>query len=691
MRLLDLPLLTAVLFIGALGAFAQERPYHCGTDEMRQQIFLQHPELIPGIARASERLEEFTHEFEKQPQQKSGATYIIPVVFHVVHNYGPENISDAQIHDALKQVNIQFRKLNSDTTDIVSVFKPIAADCQIEFRLAQLDPNGNCTTGITRTVSPLTAIGDHQVKSLIHWPPDKYLNVYVCNQAAGLAGHSMLPGDADTIPEWDGIVMQHSYLGTIGTSEYFRRTVLTHEIGHYLNLQHIWGGNNVPNYFYLPCGDAGNCAFDDGVADTPNTIGWQTCSLGGYTCSSLDNVQNYMDYAYCALMFTEGQKTRMHACLNSSVANRNNLWTPANLAATGTDDLTYYFCEAKFDADKRVICAGQSVTLTDLSVHGTLNRTWTITGATLSSSTDSVITATFANPGTYTVQLQVTNGVQNLTSVQTDYITVLPSAGSISVMHEPFESLPDVADGWVVLPKDCPVNWEVTSLDGYNSLQSFTVQNFPVSAVTNFEFISQPFDASGLSTFGISFDYAYAQKQTTNMESFQISISNDCGATWSIRKNLNGSSTLKTVDTLVTTSFVPVDETQWKSDIITTVPSTYLVNDLLVKFNFIAKGGNNLYIDNIRMGDPAVMGLAEHQESEIMVFPNPAFSELNLQSEKGTAIDEVRIYDLSGKLVMTELFGESKAALNIASLSPGAYIVQVNSGADIFRKQIIKQ
>ena len=390
MRSIKLLLFTILLFTFVNKLIAQERPYHCGTDEMRQQIYLQHPELIPGIAGASERLESFTKEFEKQPHQKSAPTYVIPVVFHVIHNYGQENISDAQIHDAIKQVNLQFRKLNPDTADIVNVFKPIAADCEIELRLAQLDPNGNCTSGITRTVSPLTAIGDHQVKSLIQWPPDKYLNIYVCNQAAGLAGHAMLPADADTIPEWDGIVMQHSYLGTIGTSEYFKRTVLTHEIGHYLNLQHIWGGNNVPNYYYLPCGDAGNCAFDDGVADTPNTIGWQTCSLGAYSCSSLDNVQNYMDYAYCALMFTEGQRTRMHACLNSPVAGRNNLWTPANLATTGTDDATYYLCQAKFDVDKRVICVGESITLTDVSVHGALSRTWTVTGANLSSTTDSV-------------------------------------------------------------------------------------------------------------------------------------------------------------------------------------------------------------------------------------------------------------------------------------------------------------
>lgn len=260
------------------------------------------------------------------------------------------------------------------------------------------------------------------MKSLIHWPPNKYLNIYVCAQAAGLAGHSMLPAAADTIPEWDGIVMQHSYVGTIGTSEYFRRTVLTHEIGHFLNLQHIWGGNNVPNYYYLPVSDPGNCAYDDEVSDTPNTIGWQSCNLSGTTCGDLDNVQNYMDYAYCGRMFTEGQKARMHACLNSSVANRNNLWQPANLAATGTDDGTYYLCAAKFEADKRVVCVGDTITFSDLSYNGVQTRYWEINGATTNSTTDSIVKAVYSSPGKYTIKLTVGRDGEDVSVTRNEYI-----------------------------------------------------------------------------------------------------------------------------------------------------------------------------------------------------------------------------------------------------------------------------
>lgn len=673
-------LLLANLCFFILPIQAQEPLKHCGTDEMHQQLFQQYPQYNAGIERANQRLQKFTTEYAKLPSNKSGALYVIPVVFHIIHNYGDENISDAQIHDAMKQLNMQYRKLNADTTDIVTAFKPLAADIEVEFRLAQLDPYGNCTSGITRTVSPLTAIGDHQVKSLIHWPSDSYLNVYVCAEAAGLAGHALLPSAADTIPQWDGIVMQHDYVGTIGTSDYFRRTVLSHEVGHYLNLQHIWGGNNVPNYYYLPVGDAGNCAFDDDVMDTPNTLGWQTCNLNGYTCGSLDNVQNYMDYSYCALMFTEGQKTRMHACLNSTVANRNNLWSPANRIATGTDDVTYYLCQAKFETEKRIACVGEAITLTDVSTHGVQSRTWTIPGATLSSTTDSVITATFSTPGTYDVTLNVSSGAQNLDHTEVAYITILPSTGSMNVLHEHFEVAQDFEDHWNVVPKDAPNNWERTTLAAYNSGSSITVQNHGVGAESSYEFISEPFDASGLPAIALWFDFAYAQRQTTDIEQLQVSISTDCGASWLIKKNYYGSTSLKTVDTLVTSSFIPVDSTQWKHDVISNITSASLTNDLLFKFKFDAKAGNNIYIDNIRIGNPAILGLDVLSALELTVYPNPATDKITLDLPEGLNVLSASFLDVTGKFISTEAMNDSLTTeFSIDHLSTGMYTLHLST------------
>jgi PKD repeat protein len=664
----------------------------CSTDEMHQRLFHEHPQYNEGIIRANQRLKTFTEDYALNSTNRVDGVYIIPVVFHIIHNNGNENISDAQIHDAIRQANLQFRKRNSDTTEIVSAFQSLAADCEIELRLAQLDPEGNCTSGITRTVSTLGSIGDHQVKSLIQWPPNKYLNVYICSQAAGLAGHALLPSAADTIPQWDGIVMQHSYIGTFGTSDYFRRTVLTHEIGHYLNLQHIWGGNNVPNYYYLPVAQAVNCNHDDEVEDTPLTIGWQSCNLNGNSCGSLDNVQNYMDYAYCARMFTEGQKTRMHACLNSPVAGRNNLWTEQNLIETGTDDITFYLCAAKFEANKRVACINEVITLTDLSYHGIQTRQWIINGAVISNPTDSVTTITFSEPGVYTVQLKVARGLEEVELTETNYIHILPASGTLDALHEGFENQFDYEERWVNLPNNSPVHFERINDTGYKSESSLFLNNFDASLSTVYEFISHPFDASGLSAIAISFDWAYAAKPGTNPEILQVAVSNNCGETWSVRKTYSGSSILRSVPDPMITAFTPADTNEWNSDVITTIPSTFLTSNLQFKFKFDSKAGNNLFIDNIRIGHPESLNTSLLLKEGLRVFPNPSKDFVQIQKDEALEWKEILIFDLLGKNVLQQsLTGISSLDLDISSLQVGTYLIQIETNVGKFTFRHVKE
>lgn len=652
--------------------FAQS---HCGTDEMHQQLFQQHPEYNEGIQRAYERSQQFAQEYAQAAHPKSDAIYVIPVVFHIIHNYGPENISDAQIHDALYQVNLQFRKQNPDTNEIVPAFQSIAADIQIEFRLAQLDPNGNCTSGITRTASQLTYTGDHSVKSLIHWPPDKYLNIYVCAEAAGLAGHALLPYAADSIPEWDGIVMQHTYTGTIGTSDYFRRTVLTHEIGHYLNLQHIWGGNNVPDFPYLPVGDAGNCAFDDDVADTPNTIGWSTCNLNAQSCGSLDNVQNYMDYAYCARMFTEGQKSRMHAALNDTIANRNNLWQPANLAATGTDGNTNYLCEAHFEAPKTVVCEGESVVFSDISFHGVTDRLWTFEGGTAANLTSDTVSVTYTTAGTYDVTLVVSNGNDTLSVTIPDYITVIPAIGIQAGIIEDFESEAVFDNAWFVDDYNSPLNWTITT-PGYASAQSISIPNYNSGEGIAYGFHSYTLNTGGLSSFAISYDWAYAQRNGGDADVFRILISNDCGDSWQVKKSYSGISTLQSVTDTIPTPFTPSGTDEWNSDTIY-LNSANLTDHLLVKFYFISKGGNNFYLDNIRMGHPDVLGIATMDTREITAYPNPATEQVTLNWNTTGAINTIRLVDAMGQTVLLQEVDitDSGTQLELAKFANGYYLI----------------
>ena len=676
-----------LFFIAALvlsNSFAQEM-LHCGSDEMEQKLFQEHPEYKQAYLRSRKKLESFTKQYQEN-HTKSGATYIIPVVFHIIHNNGPENINDSQIYDAVEQVNLQYRKLNPDTNQIVSAFQSSAADAQIEIRLAQIDPNGNCTSGITRTVSPLTYPGDHQVKSLIHWPPEKYLNIYVCFDAAGLAGHALMPAAADTIPEWDGIVMRHDYVGTIGTSDYFRRTVLSHEIGHYLNLYHIWGGNNVPDFYYLPVGNAGNCAYDDEVTDTPNTIGWSSCNLNATSCSSLDNVQNYMDYAYCALMFTEGQKVRMHAALNSPIAQRNNLWTPANLTATGTDGLVNQLCEAKFESDKRVICQGDSVLFKDVSSHGVISRLWSFeAGMVMGSVTNDTAIVLYNQAGTYDVTIKVSNGTDTLELTLTDYITVLPAQGSAHGITEGFEdNLSVFSSRWHVREVGQMYNWEIFS-SGFQSDQAIKINNFDGGSNQVYEFFSDPLDLSGFSSLAVAFDWAYAQRAVSDADLFRIFISNDCGSSWQVKKTYSGTSFLKSVSQLWSTPFTPASLSEWASDTAFINGAINFTDHTQLKFRFESKGGNNFFLDNIRIGKLNELGLRGiGSENMFEIYPNPAEKEgfVLLKWEAGLNPDGIQLLDAQGRIVFEarDIVGLNSIQVPLKSLDSGYYFVRLNSG-----------
>jgi hypothetical protein len=168
-----------VISIILSGIIAAQRPLHCGADEMRIATLKQNPEIAKAVIKRDAQLEKFTQSFIQNAnfnaaKTNSTATYLIPVVFHVIHNYGSENISDAQLKDGLDIVNKTFRKQHPNNSSIVAAFQPIHADCDIEFRLATIDPNGNCTSGINRIASPLTSSGDHRVKNLIHWPDGRF-------------------------------------------------------------------------------------------------------------------------------------------------------------------------------------------------------------------------------------------------------------------------------------------------------------------------------------------------------------------------------------------------------------------------------------------------------------------------------------------------------------------------------------
>ncbi|MFM9027842.1 MAG: hypothetical protein ACKOQ6_07575, partial [Bacteroidota bacterium] len=166
----SLLIMSLALTVATINGQAPERPF-CATDEMYFESIRENPQFLKN----HQDLEDFTRQFvnQYQAQHRSAQpvntintppTYVIPVVFHVLHEYGAENISDAQIYNCIENMNADYRKLNADTINTLPIFKSIAADCSVEFRLATIDPSGNCTNGIDRIYTSKTNSANNNSK-----------------------------------------------------------------------------------------------------------------------------------------------------------------------------------------------------------------------------------------------------------------------------------------------------------------------------------------------------------------------------------------------------------------------------------------------------------------------------------------------------------------------------------------------
>jgi len=213
----------------------------------------------------------------EETEFRSGVV-VIPVVVHVVYNNAEENISDLQIQSQIDALNRDFRRSNNDIASVPGEFVPLIADTRIEFKLAERDPDCNSTTGITRTKtfvdefdqffnaptpSERNPVKFDSTGGKDGWPSDRYLNIWVCDLSEILLGYASFPSDVEIRPNEDGVVIDYQYFGTKGTaiSPFNLGRTAAHEIGHWLNLRHIWGDER-------PGEDS--CLRSDFVDDTPN-------------------------------------------------------------------------------------------------------------------------------------------------------------------------------------------------------------------------------------------------------------------------------------------------------------------------------------------------------------------------------------------------------------------------------------
>ncbi len=650
----------------------------CSTAERYNEIINNNPILKGIIDQQNKFAQEWTLKNYGKPiatnqNGKKSILYIIPVVWHVIHNDGPENLSKAAIEEEIAKLNEDYQKLNADITNAFPLFAGISADCQIEFRLARLDPNGNCTEGITRTKSTLTYAMDDNVKMTIRpsWntPTVKYLNIWQGTKISfDAGGYSYYPGT--TSDETEGLVLIAQQLGN----------TVTHETGHFLNLAHPWGDSNSPQ-------DPNNCFDDDQVTDTPNTIGQTGCSDTSNSCGSIDNVQNYMDYNFCDVMFTEGQKQRMHAALNSPVGYRDLLCSQSNLINTGTADPYNQnpICTpiADFNYNKTYLCEGEQVIFTDNSYNATpTSYNWTFVGGAPSTDTVQNPIITYNTEGIYSVthQPSTTGGTGYISKSNIIIVSGINADYSLPY-SDSFENLTSFNNDWLI-SGNATHNWQNVSTIGFTGTRSAMVNNQTNLSTQITELSTPSFDLTTNPNYELTFKYAYAQQLLVGNDRLIVYYSSNCGRSWSIL-NVKVGATLATAPS--TDSFFIPNSSQWAEERIN-LSTLSSLNNVKFKFYVRSNGGNNIWIDDINIdiassvNEPAIL-------LNFSVYPNPTneSAALSFSISKNVNSLTVLLRDISGKeianVVTNQSFDAGKYTMSIdqgRKLASGMYLIEFN-------------
>jgi PKD repeat protein len=700
----------------------------CGTNEAMEEVFHMYPELRSNYE--AHQLLMNSQVITTNSEGKSEVQYVIPVVFHVMHEYGNENISDAQIYDAMEVINREFNAADPDSVQLVPPFDDLIGNGRITFKLASIDPWGNCTNGIEHIYTHESNFGDAYSK-LNQWNRAKYFNIWTTKVvgAIGAAAYAIKPAGTDGSGFWlDGVMSNHSYVGSIGTGSPGVESTLTHEIGHSLDLSHPWGDTNDP---MVSCGD-------DGVADTPETEGWSFCQLSNNdVCNpgTPEDVQNYMDYSYCSFHFTPGQVERMHNALEGIAGQRNNLWQEETLIATGVKDLempqdpsnllSVPLCApvADFYSPNQLACVNDFVSFEDASWNAVIDsRLWEFEGGSPATSTSANPNVQWSTPGYKKVKLTVTNAAGTDSREVSNYIYVSPQWADFT--GPKYLDIEGNQNFYFIVknPEDNYGKFEAVNGVGYNGSKGFRLGNFkdvsdadPYTADWFYngrlggsidQLISPSFNLATTSAVTVTFKYAYATNATDEediTEALRVSSSRNCGETWTPRiLSVEGSSVgteisgadLVSAGFAGNANFTPSTNAQWR-----TASFTYSTNstDTRTRFMFEFEASdlaNNLYIDEILID--GVLGITSDElDMEFEIYPNPTNGEaINVSYYAQNSSTEFTLRDVQGKVITHEVVDATNVKVNhtlsnTENLPSAPYFLEVRSNGFSFTKKVV--
>ncbi len=685
------PYLLLALLLGFLSVevSAQDR---CGTVPYNKQL---HP------SQSTQQREIHFKQWIDQKLRLKGSTnrtkaepYKIPVVVHIIHNGEPigsgTNIPVAQVLSQIKVLNEDYRRENADASNTPPEFAAIAGSLDIEFVLAKRNPEGQTTTGITRTrgsKNAWTMNDNYQLKSQSYWPAENYLNIWVCNLTDNL-GYAQfpvsdLPGmeTSSTNRLTDGVVITYEAFGSDDDGnfdldpDYNKGRTATHEIGHFFGLNHIWGDDN-------------GCAGTDNVTDTPNQANFTSgCPAHPRsTCNPavVSMFQNFLDYTddRCMNLFTEGQVARMKVVIENSPRRKSLLTSPGLLPPDPVNNdlgirkiISPLASQCDTDATPSVQLKNygkNNVTTARLRlrVNGNIVET---KDYTLNLQPQDSITVAFSNIvlnpdiNTVTIDVVLTNGVTDGSSTGNN------NTISATVFVPPAIELP-----FTVLFNTLPGDWRIENPD---QQQTWELGNAPYFQTNNKALVlpffdyednigeqdilySPVFDLSDAQSPSLFFDVSYAQYDE-DYDSLSVMVITNCaGISSGVNVYKRSSSQLATSDP-TDSYYIPNDAKDWRKEFI---DLSQFAGERYVQLAFVAINnfGNNLYLDNISVVTTAFVDLSLNGiESPSLVTCNSNADIVITTQNAGTeTIQSVLLeYQLNNGATQRQSF----AALNLLS------------------------
>jgi hypothetical protein len=716
----------------SLVAQSDDQKIRCATVEYYKQVFQSNPSLKARFEAAQKNIIATSDLLRSLRIQELADT--ITLVIHVIGSASMQAlVTNAVIQSQIDVLNEDYQGRNADSTRIPAAFKPLYGKSKLTFALAGTNPFGEPTTGINRITTnstyTLATLDDAKFNATggkDAWDPTKYLNIWIVDfGTTKVLGSSVFPGDPRDL-YYHGFVCDYRAFGR-GAShlapQYTRGRTTTHELGHFFNLQHIWGddggactGTDFP----------GDAAIDDTPNQANNTNGNpDPLGIGKLVTDVCSPVapgvmyQNYMDYSDDSAMalFTKGQQLRMQNTLTIAADRAPLLTSTAYKAApvftndAGIRQITSPTVTACTGFKPVIILRNSgSTTLTSVKIISVINNGTPITynwSGSLASYTETNVTLPAVSLATGIASLTIytfsPNGVadgrtSNDTAKKTfEVIGITPLPTTFT---EDFSGIKFPPANWGINNPDGDKTWERISGIGKNAPGAAWFNDWNNPTYHRYDDLITPnFSYSGIDSIFLYFNLAaaiYSNAPGIDIDTLSILVTRDCGNSFTTVYKKWGDS-LQTLGPNATTNdeFFPT-ATQWRRDTVN-LGKVLGINEPQFQVYFRISGNfeNNIFIDDVSIISKEIPDAVK--EKGYLIYPTVFPERITVFHYKPpTALRSIAVYNTAGQMVWMGQYNNDASniiTVNLQGQAAGMYFVRMkyNDGRGDIVQKIVKQ